>query len=62
MEPYLSIMPKVEVDLTPELNDRLMKYVVRCRGTLYVQRSDVIAEAVKEFLDHHERRVRRANG
>jgi Arc/MetJ-type ribon-helix-helix transcriptional regulator len=55
-------MPKVEVDLTPELNDRLMKYVVRCRGTLYVQRSDVISEAVEEFLDRHERRVRRANG
>jgi len=51
----------VQVDLSPELNKRLMDYVAKSRGVLYCQRSDVIVEAIKEYLDRHERRVRRAN-
>ena len=50
-------MPKIEVELSPDLNDRLMSFVVRSRGSLYVQRSDVIVEAIKEYLDQNERKV-----
>jgi hypothetical protein len=56
------IMPKIEVDLSPDLNDRLMNFVVKSRGALYVQRSDVIVDAIKEYLDRNERKVRRSNG
>ncbi len=55
-------MPKIEVELSQDLNERLMSFVVRSRGSLYVQRSDVIVEAIKEYLDKNERKVRRANG
>jgi len=55
-------MPKFEVELSQELSDRLTNFVVRSRGSLYIQRSDVIVEAVKEYLDRNERKVRRANG
>jgi metal-responsive CopG/Arc/MetJ family transcriptional regulator len=51
----------VQVELSPELNKRLMEYVAKSRGVLYCQRSEVIVEAIKEYLDRHERRVRRAN-
>ena len=54
-------MPRVEAAISQKLNKRLTEYVARCRGTLYCQRSDVIAEAIKEYLDRHERRVRMAN-
>jgi metal-responsive CopG/Arc/MetJ family transcriptional regulator len=56
------IMPKIEVEISPDLNERLMSFVVRSRGTLYVQRSEVIVEAIKEYLERNERKVRRANG
>jgi metal-responsive CopG/Arc/MetJ family transcriptional regulator len=39
-----------------------MNFVVKCRGSLYVQRSEVIVEAIKEYLERNERKVRRANG
>lgn len=55
-------MPKIEVELSPDLNERLMSFVVRSRGSLYVQRSDVIVEAIEEYLDKNERKIRRANG
>ncbi|VVB73084.1 Uncharacterised protein [uncultured archaeon] len=55
-------MPKIEVELNCDLNDRLTNFVIRSRGSLYVQRSDVIVEAVKEYLDRHERQARRAHG
>jgi metal-responsive CopG/Arc/MetJ family transcriptional regulator len=55
-------MPKIEVEISPDLNERLMSFVVRSRGTLYVQRSEVIVEAIKEYLEKNERKVRRANG
>ncbi len=55
-------MPKIEVELSPDLNDRLTSFVVKSRGSLYVQRSDVIIEAIKDYLDRNERKVRRANG
>ena len=55
-------MPKIEVELSPDLNDRLMNFVVKSRGALYVQRSDVIIDAIKEYLDRNERKVNRANG
>jgi len=35
--------------------------VAKSRGVLYCQRSEVIVEAIKEYLDRHERKVRRAN-
>jgi len=55
-------MPKIEVELSSDLNDRLSSYVVKSRGSLYVQRSDVIVEAIKDYLDRNERKVQRANG
>lgn len=53
-------MRKIEVEISPELDDRLAEYVARSRGVLYCQKKDVIAEAIEEYLDRHERRVRRA--
>lgn len=58
----MPIMPKVEVEITHELNERLMRFVICSRGALYVQRSDVITEAIKEYLDRHERQTRRSHG
>jgi len=55
-------MPKIEVELSPDLNDRLASYVVKSRGSLYVQRSEVIVEAIKDYLDRNERKVLRSNG
>ncbi len=55
-------MPKVELEISSELNDRLTKFVVCSRGTLYIQRSDVIVEAIREYLDRHERQARRSHG
>jgi len=55
-------MPKIEVDISSDLNERLMNFVVKSRGSLYVQRSEVIVEAIKEYLERNERKVRRANG
>lgn len=55
-------MPKIEVDISPDLNERLMNFVVKSRGSLYVQRSEVVIEAIKEYLERNERKVRRANG
>jgi metal-responsive CopG/Arc/MetJ family transcriptional regulator len=51
-------MPKVEVEISQELNDRLMEYVARNRGVLYCQKSEVIIDAIKEYLDRNERKVR----
>ena len=56
------IMPKIEVELSSDLNDRLANFVVKSRGSLYVQRSDVIVEAIKDYLDRNERKVQRSNG
>ena len=55
-------MPKIEVELSADLNDRLASFVVKRRGSLYVQRSDVIVEAIKDYLDRNERKVQRSNG
>jgi metal-responsive CopG/Arc/MetJ family transcriptional regulator len=55
-------MPKIEVEISQDINDRLMSFVLKSRGALYVQRSDVIVDAIKEYLDRNERKVRRANG
>ncbi len=55
-------MPKIEVELSPDLNDRLASFVIRSRGSLYVQRSDVIVEAIKDYLDRNERKVQRSHG
>jgi metal-responsive CopG/Arc/MetJ family transcriptional regulator len=54
-------MPRVEVEISPELHARLLDYVIKCRGSLYCQKNEVISEAIKEYLDRHERRVRMAN-
>lgn len=54
-------MPKIEIELNSELNDRLMNFVVKSRGTLYVQRSEVIVMAIEEYLDRNERRVNKSN-
>ena len=51
----------VQVELSPELNELLMEFVAKSRGVLYCQRSEVIVEAIKEYLDRHERKVRRSN-
>jgi len=55
-------MPKIEVELSAELNDRLVEFVAKSRGVLYCQKTDVICEAIEEYLNRHERKVRRANG
>jgi metal-responsive CopG/Arc/MetJ family transcriptional regulator len=49
-------MTRVDADIDKELYDRLKMYIARCRGTLYCHQSEVIAEAIKEYLDHHERK------
>jgi hypothetical protein len=54
-------MPRVETQISPELFQRLREYTARSRGALYCQESEVIAEAIEEYLDRHERKVRRAN-
>lgn len=51
-------MPRVDADISPELYDRLKMFIARSRGTLYCQQSDVVAEAIKEYLDRHERKIR----
>jgi hypothetical protein len=54
-------MPRVEAEISPELHIRLKEYVARCRGTLYCQQSEVIADAIEEYLDRNERKIRKAN-
>ena len=55
-------MPKIEVELDSDLNDRLSNFVIKSRGALYVQRSEVVVEAIKDYLDPNERKVRRSHG
>ncbi|MHC1686449.1 MAG: hypothetical protein AB9879_01815 [Methanothrix sp.] len=54
-------MPKIEIELNSDLNDRLMNFVVKSRGTLYVQRSEVIVTAIEEYLDRNERKANKSN-
>jgi hypothetical protein len=54
-------MPKVEAEISLELHARLRDYVAKCRGTLYCQQSEVISDAIEEYLDRHERKIRKAN-
>ncbi len=54
-------MPRIEVEISAELDQRLTKYVACCQGTLFCQKSKVIAEAIEEYLNRHERKVRKAN-
>jgi metal-responsive CopG/Arc/MetJ family transcriptional regulator len=58
----MAVMPRVETQISTELYSRLKEYTAKSRGTLYCQESEVVAEAIKEYLDRHERKVRRANG
>ena len=55
-------MPKIEVELDSDLNDRLSNFVIKSRGALYVQRSEVVVEATKDYLHRNERKVRRSHG
>ncbi|MDD1742879.1 MAG: hypothetical protein LUQ47_06060 [Methanotrichaceae archaeon] len=52
-------MPRIDADISPELYGRLKMFISRGRGTLYCQQSEVIAEAIREYLDRHERRISR---
>jgi hypothetical protein len=52
-------MPRVDAEISPELYSRLKMFISRGRGTLYCQQSDVIEEAIEEYLDRHERRISR---
>ncbi|HWQ20369.1 MAG TPA: hypothetical protein VN455_11370 [Methanotrichaceae archaeon] len=54
-------MPRVDAQISTELYQRLKEYTAISRGTLYCQESEVIAEAIKEYLDRHERKVRKSN-
>ncbi len=54
-------MPRIEVNLSSELNDRLLNFVINSRGRLYVQRSDIVAEAIEDYLDRNERKVLRSS-
>ncbi len=55
-------MPRIDVEISAELDERLKLYVACCQGTLYCQRSKVISDAIEEYLDRHERKIRKANG
>ncbi len=54
-------MPRVDVEISSELDQRLKRYVAYCQGTLYCQQSKVISDAIEEYLDRHERKIRKAN-
>jgi metal-responsive CopG/Arc/MetJ family transcriptional regulator len=54
-------MPKIEIELNSDLHDRLMNFVVKSRGTLYVQRSEVVVAAIEEYLDRNERKANKSN-
>jgi metal-responsive CopG/Arc/MetJ family transcriptional regulator len=55
-------MPKIEVELDSGRNDRLSNFVIKSRAALYVQRTEVVVEAIKDYLDRNERKVRRSHG
>jgi len=46
-------MPKVSAEISPEINQKLKEYIVKTRGTLRGSQSEVIADAIKEYLEHH---------
>ncbi len=46
-------MPRVSADLTPEVNQKLKEYIVKTKGTLRGSQSEVIASAIKEYLERH---------
>jgi len=52
-------MPRIEAELDSELYQRLKVYIAKNQGLLYCQQSQVVAEAIKDYLDRHERRVSR---
>jgi hypothetical protein len=47
-------MPKVSAEISLEINQRLKEYIVKTKGTLRGSQSGVIADAIKEYLEHHE--------
>ena len=46
-------MPKVSAEISPEINQKLKEYIVKTRGTLRGSQSEVIADAIKEYLENH---------
>jgi predicted transcriptional regulator len=46
-------MPKVSAEISPEINQRLKEFIVKTKGTLRGSQSEVIAEAIKEYLERH---------
>jgi hypothetical protein len=46
-------MPKVSADISMELNQKLKEYIVKTKGTLRGSQSNVIADAIAEYLDRH---------
>ncbi len=46
-------MPRVSADISKELNQKLKEYIVKTKGTLRGSQGEVIAEAIKEFLERH---------
>lgn len=54
-------MPKIELELSPDLNGRLANFLVM-GGPICVQRSEVIAEAIKDYLDSNQCQINRLRG
>jgi metal-responsive CopG/Arc/MetJ family transcriptional regulator len=44
-------MPRVSADISDELNARLKRYIIMKTGMLRGGQSEIIAEAIKRYLD-----------
>jgi hypothetical protein len=48
-------MPRVSADISDELNARLKQYVIKKSGMLRGGQSEIIGEAIEEYLDRKEK-------
>jgi len=46
-------MPRLSVDITPELKKRLMNYIAKHYDS-FGKQEEVVRQAIEEFLDRHE--------
>ena len=53
-------MPRVSADISDELNARLKRYVIQKSGMLRGGQSEIIGEAIEEYLDRKEHPTRTA--
>jgi len=47
-------MPRLSVDITPELKKRLMTYIAKHYDTFWGKIEEVVRQAIEEFLERHE--------